>query len=77
MTLKTREQDVYRQTSILPKFEVGTLHAWNMTRYGDTINERAVRILLECILVVNCLCKVLEDGRLLKGMQNVIYLYAK
>ena len=24
---------------------------WDMTRYGDTINERAVRILLECILV--------------------------
>ena len=28
-------------------------HAWDMTRYGDTINERAVRILLECILVQN------------------------
>ena len=27
-------------------------HAWDTTRYGDTINERAVRILLECILVV-------------------------
>ena len=26
-------------------------HAWDMMRYGDTINERAVRILLECILV--------------------------
>ena len=26
-------------------------HAWDMARYGDTINERAVRILLECILV--------------------------
>ena len=26
-------------------------HAWDMTRYGDTINEWAVRILLECILV--------------------------
>ena len=24
---------------------------WDMTRYGDTVNERAVRILLECILV--------------------------
>ena len=24
---------------------------WDMTRYGDTINEWAVRILLECILV--------------------------
>ena len=27
--------------------------AWDTTRYGDTINERAVRILLECILVFN------------------------
>ena len=27
-------------------------HAWATTRYGDTINERAVRILLECILVL-------------------------
>ena len=26
-------------------------HAWDMTRYGGTVNERAVRILLECILV--------------------------
>ena len=26
--------------------------AWDTTRYGDTINERAVRILLECILVL-------------------------
>ena len=26
-------------------------HAWDMTRYGDTVNERVVRILLECILV--------------------------
>ena len=25
---------------------------WDTTRYGDTVNERAVRILLECILVV-------------------------
>ena len=29
-------------------------HAWDTTRYGDTINERAVRILLECILVSTC-----------------------
>ena len=28
-------------------------HAWDMMRYGDTINERAVRILLECILVTH------------------------
>ena len=27
--------------------------AWDMTRYGDTINKRAVCILLECILVKN------------------------
>ena len=26
--------------------------AWDMTRYGDTINEWVVRILLECILVM-------------------------
>ena len=26
-------------------------HAWDTTRYRDTVNERAVRILLECILV--------------------------
>ena len=26
-------------------------HAWDTTRYGDTVNERAVHILLECILV--------------------------
>ena len=25
--------------------------AWDMTRYGKTINEQAVGILLECILV--------------------------
>ena len=31
--------------------------AWDTTRYGDTINERAVRILLECILVyIKCEC---------------------
>ena len=26
-------------------------HSWDTMRYGDTINEQAVRILLECILV--------------------------
>ena len=26
-------------------------HTWDTTRYGDTVNEWAVRILLECILV--------------------------
>ena len=27
-------------------------HAWDTTRYGDMINERAVCILLECNLVL-------------------------
>ena len=27
-------------------------HAWDTMRYGDTVNEQVVRILLECILVV-------------------------
>ena len=37
-------------------------HAWDMMRYRDTINEWAVHILLECILVINtknirrCMC---------------------
>ena len=26
-------------------------HAWDTMRYGNTVNERVVRILLECILV--------------------------
>ena len=30
--------------------------AWDTMRYGDTINERAVRILLECILVIKLIC---------------------
>ena len=29
----------------------GRGHVWDMMRYGDTVNERAVRILLECILL--------------------------
>ena len=29
--------------------------AWDTTRYGDTVNERAVRILLECIRVYLCI----------------------
>ena len=33
-------------------------HAWDMTRYGDTVNERAVRILLECILVAIYLWRI-------------------
>ena len=35
--------------------------ACNTTRYGDTINERVVRILLECILVRKYFCCF--DGR--------------
>ena len=27
-------------------------HVWDTTRYGGMVNERAVRILLECILVL-------------------------
>ena len=30
----------------------GGRRAWDTTRYRDTVNERAVRILLECILVI-------------------------
>ena len=29
-------------------------HVWDTTRYADTVKERAVRILLECILVWLC-----------------------
>ena len=32
-------------------------HVWDTMRYGDTINERVVRILLECILVKDRLCQ--------------------
>ena len=32
-------------------------------RYGDTINERAVRILLECILVLIKTCYLLRNGK--------------
>ena len=31
-------------------------HVWDTTRYGDMVNERAVRILLECILVGTDIC---------------------
>ena len=36
---------------LLPGGHASLGGAWDTTRYGDTINERAVRILLECILV--------------------------
>ena len=35
-------------------------HAWDTMRYGDTINERAVHILLECILVALFFIKLLN-----------------
>ena len=35
-------------------------HAWDTTSYGDTINERAVRILLECILVGKSFLSILR-----------------
>ena len=35
-------------------------HAWDTTRYGDTVNKWAVRILLECILVV-CYVRFRKD----------------
>ena len=49
---------IFLQVSVCPRGGGGRawLHpgggrAWDTTRYGDTINERVVRILLECILV--------------------------
>ena len=46
-------------------------HAWDTMRYGDTINERAVRILLECILVeydleINCI-KIMQKTLIVWG----------
>ena len=35
----------------------GGWHVWDTTRYGDTINEQVVRILLECILVLTIIVK--------------------
>ena len=34
--------------------------AWDTVRYGGTVNERVVRILLECILVKLCQCRCLH-----------------
>ena len=45
-------------------------HAWDTTRYGDTINERAVRI-LECILVLNI---ILINDQLLKFQKKRVSL---
>ena len=44
--------------------------AWDMTRYGDTVNERAVRILLECILVD---IKVWLQRMLVKKKQDIVH----
>ena len=43
--------------------------AWDTTRYGDTINERVARILLECILVCSNLFQRVygEIKRIFKG----------
>ena len=43
---------------------VGGGHVWDTTRYGDTVNERAVRILLECILVLSYLLASKESNLL-------------
>ena len=40
--------------------------AWDRTRYGDMINQRVVRILLECILVRN-LCTLYFSSTTFKG----------
>ena len=40
----------------------GEVHVWDTMRYGDTINERAVRILLECILVCSVVLEPLRSG---------------
>ena len=39
-------------------------HAWDMTRYADTVNEQLVRILLECILVLQAsvILSMVGDG---------------
>ena len=39
---------------------------WNTTRYGDTVNEWAVRILLECILFYHYFAYCLSSRFLLK-----------
>ena len=42
---------------------LGGGHAWDTMTYGDTINERAVRILLECIFVTKHFsCKTLKPN---------------
>ena len=45
-------------------------HVWDTTRYRDTVNERAVRILLECILVIS---KVLVEQYLLLEHFRLIF----
>ena len=39
----------------------GGAYVADTTRYGDTVNELAVRILLECILVFQCFMSRITD----------------
>ena len=50
---------MFLQVSVCPRGG-GEGRAWDMTRYGDPVNERAVRILMECILV-HIVVKTWED----------------
>ena len=43
----------------LPIFQVGGLRfslKWETSQYGNTVNARSIRILLECILVISETC---------------------
>ena len=51
-------------------------HAWDTTRYGDTVNERAVRILLECILVEICCFVFFLQKKRNVGNGRIIFLIA-
>ena len=54
---------------------------WDMMTYGDTINERVVRILLECILVFHL--KLLSISDLIvsdldtQSILSMVYKYPK
>ena len=48
-------------------------HVWDTTRYEDTVNEWAVRILLECILVV-CYVRFRKDIYIKLTIQVVFVL---
>ena len=49
----------------------GRGHAWDTTRYGDTINERAVRILLECILVFSFCSVPASNSNIISGGSTI------